>query len=100
MFKLFLILGVLLCADLAVAQQAIRVTSPAQHPLRHRLSEVLTNCNTSDAYCFKWDGTQLSLYINGTIEEQWPAVVNNSFLLMEDGSSFILLEDSGKIILN
>ena len=55
---------------------------------------------SSDTY-FEYNATneQVHLYVQGSLEQSWPAVVTQSFLLLENGD-FILLEDGGKIIID
>ena len=51
----------------------------------------------SDSY-LSFDGSGMYLYVNGTLEQQWPSVITVSYALLETGSK-ILLETGDKMIL-
>ena len=91
----WIIIFLFLCSP--VYAQDMRIRNEGQHPLRHRLEKVLTNCETDDNYCFKYEDQVLKLYTNATLQVQWP-IEGLAVLLLESGS-FVNLEDGGRILL-
>ena len=55
---------------------------------------------SADTY-FQFDKSEgtVKLYVLGSFEQQWPEIVTDQFLLLQD-NSFLLLQDGGKLILN
>lgn len=61
----------------------------------------ITNCATTDNFCFQYVDSVLKLYVNSTLQAQWPIVaVFDKLSLESDISDNLLLEiDDGSVIL-
>ena len=55
-------------------------------------------CDSADDFCFIYEDSVVKLYVNGSLQTNWPAVAVFDKLLLETGD-FVLLETGDKIIL-
>ncbi len=58
-------------------------------------NDILT-CETSDDFCFVYGDSVLKLYVNNTLQAQWPITAEEYHLLLDDGlGGYKLLLDDG-----
>lgn len=58
---------------------------------------LITACQITDEFCFKFVKSILTLYVGGTAQQQWPISVS-TIVLLEDGTN-LLLEDGSFMLL-
>ena len=51
------------------------------------------NCVSTDDWCMLYESRLVKLYVNTTLQSQWPIQAIDYYLLLDDGASFLLLDD-------
>lgn len=60
---------------------------------------VITECETTDDYCFTYVGSILRLFVNGNQQAQWPEIGVTEFLLLDNDSDVLLIDSSNKLLI-